>query len=131
MEKNFDKWNKLKKNLELDNIQEDLFFSNWDIWWSTVWINLWTESCWKWDDYRRPILILKKLSLDSFIAIPLTSKEKDWTWFCKYELEWEINYVMLYQIKMMHKSRLQRKIWKINSKDFLEIKKRLKLLLNL
>ncbi len=66
-----------------------------------------------------------------FVAIPLTSKKKEWSWFCEYEIDWEINYVMLYQIKMMHRNRLQRKIWKISWDNFLEIKKRLRKLLNL
>jgi mRNA interferase MazF len=130
MEKDFDKWNERKK--EIENFEEsELYFNNWDIWWSTVWLNLKTESCWKWEEFRRPILILKKLSSEMFIAIPLSSKKKQWTWFCKYDLNWEINYVMLYQIKMLHKNRLQRKIWKIEHGNFEEIKKRLKLLLNL
>ena len=130
MEKDFDKWNNLKKKIE-DSEQGELYPSNWDIWWTNIWLNLWTESCGKWDNFRRPVLILKKLSLENFIVIPLTSQEKSWTWFCEYELNWETNYVMLYQIKMIYKSRLERKIWKIEAENFLKIKKRLKLLLNL
>ena len=130
MQKDFDKWNELKKDMESTERRE-IYFSNWDIWWTNIWLNLWTESCGKWENFRRPVLILKKLSLDNFIVIPLTSQKKTGTWFCEYELDWEINYVMLYQIKMMHKSRLERKIWKIETENLNKIKKRLKLLLNL
>jgi len=131
MDKDFDKWNKKKKEIENKIIKSNIIFNNWEIWWSTIWLNLKTESCWKWDNFRRPILILKRLSNNMLISIPLTSKKKNWTWFYKYEINWNYNYAMLYQIKMMHKSRLQRKIWKIWHDNFLHIKKRLKLLLNL
>ncbi len=121
MEKDFDKWNERKKEIELNTDNNGIIFNNWEIWRSSIWLNLKTEACWKWNDFRRPILILKRLSSEMFIAIPLTSKKKKWTWFYEYELEWEVNYVMLYQIKMMHVSRLQRKIWKIEHFIFLEI----------
>ncbi len=130
MQKDFDKWNDLKKDMESTE-RSEIYFNNWDVWWTNIWLNLWTESCGKWENFRRPVLILKKLSLDNFIVIPLTSQKKTGTWFCEYELDWETNYIMLYQIKMMHKSRLERKIWKIETENFNEIKKRLKLLLNL
>ena len=130
MEKDFDKWNELKKEVEY-NYNNDFTFHNWEIWWTSIWLNIKSESCGKWEAFRRPVLILKRLSSEMFISIPLTSKKKVWSWFCEYKIDWEINYVMLYQIKMMHRNRLQRKIWKISWDDFNEIKKRLKFLLNL
>jgi len=129
MEKDFNKWNEIKK--ELENKELDLFFKQWDIWWISIWLNIKNESCWKWDFFRRPVLILKKLSSDIFIWIPLSTKIKKWTWFVNYKHKWLIQTALLYQIRMFNKVRFQRKIWEIDEKDFLEIKKRLKWLLNL
>ncbi|MDD2871157.1 MAG: type II toxin-antitoxin system PemK/MazF family toxin [Candidatus Gracilibacteria bacterium] len=131
MDKDFDKWNNRKKEIELNIENNDITFNNGEIWWSTIGLNLKTEACGKGEEFRRPVLILKRLSSEMFVAIPLTSKRKIGSWFYEYELEGEVNYVMLYQVKMMHSSRLQRKIGKIEHDNFLEIKKRLKLLLNL
>jgi len=129
MQKDFDKWNEKKKQIE-NNIR-NLLFKEWDIWRCSLWLNIKTESCWKWDDFRRPILVLKKLSSDSCIAIPLSTQMKEWTWFVSYTLH-DVNYTaLLHQIKMINKNRFQRKLWELDEKDFSEIKKRLKILLNL
>lgn len=129
MEKDFDKWNELKKDLE--NKSSEVIIKEWEIWWSNFWLNVKTEACWKWENFRRPVLVLKKLSHENFIIIPLSTKLKTWTWFANYEIDWIWYSALLYQIKMIHKNRFYVNEWKLERKQFLEIKKRLKLLLNL
>ena len=129
MIKNFDKWNNLKKDIE--KISRTLIIKEWDIWWTNLWINIQTEACWKWDSFKRPILIIKKLSKNTCIAIPLSSKIKSWTWFSTYEIKWIKYSALLYQIKMMHTNRFSFKFWEINKKHLNKIKKDLKYLLNL
>jgi len=108
--KNFDKWNELKKEINNKN-NDNISFNQWDIWWLSLWKNIKSESFWKWEGFRRPVLVFKKLSSDTFIWIHLSSKYKNWTWFERYFLHWEQNTALLYQIRMFHKNRLQRKIW--------------------
>ena len=129
MEKDFDLWNEKKK--EIENYDKKILFNEWEIWRTTIWLNIKQESCGKWENFRRPILVLKKLSSDTFIWIPLSSKIKTWTWFANYTQNWEDLTALLYQIRMFDNSRFQRRIWEIDETDFREIKKRLKLLLNL
>lgn len=129
MIKDFDAWNEQKKNIE--SVTKKLLFKEADIWWSSLGINVKSEACGKWDNFRRPVLILKKLSSDTCIVIPLSTKQKEGSWFANYDLHW-INYTaLLYQIKMIHTNRLTVRIGELDSKDFWEIKKRLKNLLNL
>ncbi len=130
MKEIFNNWNELKQKIQ-EKDSKNIFFKEWDIWWSSLWQNIQTESNWKWENFRRPILVLKKLSSDSFICIPLSTKLKEGTWFYQYNLHWEKYTALLYQIKMIHKNRLRIKIWQIDEFDFIEIKKRLKYLLNL
>lgn len=130
MKEIFNNWNELKQKIQ-EKDSKNIFFKEWDIWWSSLWQNIQTESNWKWENFRRPILVLKKLSSDSFICIPLSTKLKEGTWFYQYNLHWEKYTALLYQIKMIHKNRLRVKIWQIDEFDFIEIKKRLKNLLNL
>lgn len=125
----FNKWNDLKK--KIDNINLDIYFNQGYIWRLSLWQNIKTESFWKWENFRRPVLVLKKLSSDTFIWIPLSTKKKVWTWFERYTLHWEENTALLYQIRMLHKNRLWKKIWQIDETDFYKIKKSLAKLLEL
>jgi hypothetical protein len=94
-----------------------------------MWLNIKSEACWKWENFRRPVLIIKKLSSSACIVIPLSTQIKIGTWFANYEI-WGIEYTaLLYQIKMMHINRFYVNEWKLDRKQFLEIKKRLKSLL--
>lgn len=115
----------------LNNIESNIYFKEWDIWWISIWLNIKSESFWKWEHFRRPILVLKKLSSNSCIAIPLSTKIKKWTWFCSYNLHWVEYTALLYQIRMLDKNRFRKKVWQIDEKDFQEIKNRLKELMNL
>jgi len=129
MKKDFDKWNKLKENLELKN--NKILFKQWDIWWTSIWVNIWQESCWKWKEFRRPVLVIKKLSKENCIVIPLSSQNKVWTWFASYTLHGVKYTALLYQIKMLHIKRFTKREAELNDYDFKIIKKRLKQLLNL
>jgi len=127
----FDVWNEEKKNIEKSEHNKTIKFKEGEIWWISMWKNIWQESYWKWKEFRRPILVLKKLSSKSCIAIPLSSRHKTWTWFCDVILEDMKRTALLYQIKMIDTKRFHRRIWVVPNIDFWEIKKRLKQLLNL
>ena len=127
--KQFDDWNTLKKKLQ--ETKRDVRFKEGDIWWVSIGQNIKSESYWKGENYRRPIVVLRKLSKDTCICIPLSSQKKTGTWFCEYRNQWQDATALLYQIKMIHTNRFQRRIWYMDDSDFLNIKKRLKNLLNL
>ncbi len=129
MEKDFDKWNDLKK--EIENKSHNIIIKEWEIWWSSIWINTKTESCWKWPEFRRPVLIIKKLSANTCFVIPLSTKIKIWTWFANYKIDWIKYTALLYQMKMMHINRFTKRESHIGKENLKEIKKRLKFLLNL
>jgi mRNA interferase MazF len=129
MEKDFDKWNEDKK--VLDNMDKKYLFRTADIWWCSIGLNIAEESCGKGETFRRPVLILKKLSNKSFIGIPLSSQKKEGSWFCDISILNEIQYVLLYQIKMLSVNRLQRRLTTLDDKDFSRVKEKLQSLLEL
>ncbi len=129
MEKDFDNWNILKKKIESKST--NLIIKEWEIWWSSIWINTRTESCGKWTEFRRPVLIIKKLSHETCFVIPLSTKIKTWTWFANYKIDWIDYTALLYQLKMMHTNRFTKREAYIDKQDLEKIKKRLKFLLNL
>lgn len=129
MEKNFDDWNTKKK--ELEKKQEKINFKTGDIWWCSVGLNVANESCGKGEMFRRPVLVLKKLSATSFIGIPLSTQKKEGTWFCDITILKEVQYVLLYQVRMFSVNRLQRRLTALDDKDFSRVKEKLKTLLEL
>lgn len=129
MQANFDDWNILKKDLH--NKNRKILFKEWDIWWVSLGQNIATESYGKGEFFRRPVLVLKKLSSTDFIAIPLSTKIKTWTWFYTYTMRGEKYTALLSQVRMLHSNRMQRREWRLDDADFLAIKNKFKELLNL
>ncbi len=128
MKKDFDKWNEYKKYL--NSIELDNYFKERDIFWCSIWLNVKSEAIWKWEKFRRPILVFKKLSHDTCFWIPLSTKIKSWTWFYNYKIDWKEYTALLYQMRMFHKNRFGYKIWEFRESSFIEIKKKLKKLLS-
>lgn len=129
MEKDFDRWNEIKKGI--DSKAYKVLYKENEIWWISIWQNIKTESYWKWKNFRRPILVIKKLSNENCIWIPLSSKSKTWTWFYEFDLHGIKRIALLYQVRMFNSARFQKKIWEIDNFNIKVIKKRLKQLLNL
>jgi len=129
MEKDFDKWNLKKKDIE--KLSKKFLFKTGDIWWCSVGLNVKTESCGKGEDYQRPVLVLRKLSAESFVGIPLSSKKKEGTWFCEITMHEEKRYALLYQVRMFSANRFQRRLATLDDMDFKRIKEKLKALLEL
>jgi len=129
MQKDFDAWNKIKK--ELDIKEKKFFFKEGEIWWMSVGLNVAKESCGKGIIFRRPVLVLKKLSSDTFIGLPLSSKEKTGSWFIDITLSGEKRFVLLYQIRMFSTNRFESRFATIDDNDFKKVKEKLEFLLKL
>lgn len=129
MQKDFDLWNEQKKGLEV--CDKHIFFKEWEVRRTSIWLNIWWESCGKWSTFRRPVLIIKKLSSISCIVLPMTSKYKTGTWFSEIIIHAQRSRILLYQIRIISIKRLQRRYATIDKKDFFIIKEKLKQLLEL
>jgi mRNA interferase MazF len=129
MEKDFDKWNDIKKRLE--SLSKKFLFKTGDIWWMSVGVNIGNESCGKGDIFRRPVLVLRKLSGNSFIGLPLSSKEKTGSWFVDISVNNLKRCVLLYQIKMFNTNRFESRLATLDDNDFEKVKEKLKTLLEL
>jgi mRNA interferase MazF len=127
----YDDWNEKKQELQVSGDTKILYFNEGDIWWCSLGINLGDETFGKGEDFRRPILIIKKLSNDLCIALPITSQSKKGTWFVDIVLQGEANWVMLHQIRMLHKKRFQIKMAELTREEFSRVKEKLEQLLKL
>jgi mRNA interferase MazF len=123
MQKDFDKWN-LKKKI-IDKNKRNLIIKEGDIWWSYFGINVGEESYGKGVDFRRPVIILKKITENSCIVIPTTTKAKEGQNFFKFSAKGFQRRAMLYQIKFISANRLRFKESQMTHEDFLQLKKSL------
>ena len=125
MEKNFDKWNELKK--EIDIGENNLYPKVWEIWYINIWINIWNESLWKWKDFKRAFLIIKKI-WNMFFWASMTTQWKDGNYFYIRISDRYFNkksYIIKSQLKSIDKKRFIEKMWILTNKDFYNIKKEL------
>ena len=76
MQKDFDKWNSLKKQIDAKDDKDRLFFRDGEVWWINIGLNIGFEVNGKDDQFMRPVLILKKYNKYSFLALPLTTVKK-------------------------------------------------------
>lgn len=129
MQKDFDNWNNKKKIIE--SRQDKFLFKEGDIWWCSVGINIKSESCGKGENYQRPVLIIRKLSSEVFIGIPLSTQEKIGTWFTDITILGQKRWALLYQIKMFSTNRFQRRLATLDDNDFTKVKEKLEQLLQL
>jgi hypothetical protein len=83
--KQFDEWNDIKKGLESKEVT--VLFKESELWWVSIGQNIGDETYGKGAQFRRPIVVLRKLSGTACIAIPLTSKEKEGTWYFSFTVD--------------------------------------------
>ncbi len=119
MNKDFDKWNNLKKKVE-SRLQRTLFNER-EVWWCSLGLNIGSEQDGVNEYYERPVLIFKKFNLDLAWILPLTKTIKDNVYY--FRLIENDSSVVLSQIKLISSRRLLRKIRSISKEEFTQIRK--------
>jgi mRNA interferase MazF len=118
MEKDFDQWNNLKKEINTKEVFRDLFFYEREVWWCSIGLNVGVESDGKNENFERPVLIIKKFNSDMIWIVPLTSKEHKGSHYQKITHDSGVSWVCLSQIKTISTKRLLRKIGMISVSEF-------------
>jgi len=119
--KEYDKWNEVKKKTQ-DN-QRKLGIKPRDIFWAKIGQNIGSEEYGKNDNFARPVIIIRKLTHDLFIGIPLTSTLKDNDYFHSFEYDNKSNGLtknsaMILQVRTFSIKRLMNKTGVISKEDF-------------
>ena len=117
----FNQWNEVKKKTE-DN-KRKLGIKSRDIFWAKIGQNIGSEEYGKNDNFARPIIIIRKLTHDLFIGIPLTSTIKDNDYFHSFEYTNKSNGLtknsaMILQVRTFSIKRLMNKTGVISKEDF-------------
>jgi mRNA interferase MazF len=118
-------WTKLKIRIHISP-ERELFFHEREIWWASLGINIGYEQDGKNETFERPILIIKVFNRHVFWALPMSSKEKVGKYYYQTEYAGDKSTVILSQLRLISSKRLIRKIRKLPSGEFNEIKEILK-----
>ena len=129
MDKDFDKWNTRKK--QLDFSRRNLLFKEGEIWWCSIGVNVGEEVYGKGEASRRPVVIFKKLSGNSCIAIPTTTKTRNGSWFHHLHIKDNDRWVMMNQMRFLSANRLWVRESSLSSEEFSALKKSVAELLGL
>ena len=131
MEKDFDRWNELKKQLADDASSPPAFPKSGEVWMCTLGKNLGREQNGGSQDFSRPVLVIKKFNNEMFWVVPLSTKQKP--------LDFYFNYndpsgapvaAVLAQLRLVSINRFQRDIYALPDILLREVRARLRTFLS-
>jgi mRNA interferase MazF len=76
MEKDFDRWNRIKKRTDAIDELKRPYYREGEVWWVRLGKNIGYEIDGKSREFTRPVIVLKKYNQYSFLAAPLTTAQK-------------------------------------------------------
>lgn len=119
MQKDFDKWNEIKKETER---HADIFgIHEREIWWVSFGINVGVEIDGKNERFERPTLVIRKFNRQMVWVTPITSQIKDEVFYKKFIFEEKTYFACLTQIRTLSTKRFLRKIGMVAENDFKDI----------
>ncbi len=128
MDGDFDRWNEVKKSVQKNKLK--IGVKPREIFWAKIGQNVGDEEYGKGKIFSRPVLIVKQLTSDLFMGIPLTSTLRDDEYFCIFEFQSKKglrkNSAMILQLRAFSKKRLTNKIGKVSIEDFETIKEKIR-----
>jgi mRNA interferase MazF len=95
--KDFNEWNENKK---ATNLLERIKVKPGQIYWARLGLNIGFEQDGKGENYRRPILIIKKFSAEIILGIPLSTKIKEGSWYKNFVFQGVKRVLILSQAKV-------------------------------
>lgn len=129
MKKDFQKWHREKSHIHHDKIRP--FFHLQEVWFCSLGANVGFEQDGGGDKYLRPVLVLRKFNNEVLWALPFTKHVKRGKYYFRVQVSNSKteSTLILSQIRLIDAKRLQYKLGYISRKDFSELKKRLRALL--
>jgi mRNA interferase MazF len=126
MAKNFDSWNKIKKETQMR--EDRLLYKKREIRWCKLGANVGFEQDGTGDGFSRPVLIIKDFNQHVCLAVPLTTSQKNNPYHIKVGmLDGEIeSSVIISQLRLIDTKRLYKKVAVLDEETFSRIIKAIK-----
>lgn len=122
MQKDFDRWNKIKQKLDSNNSRVTKFPQEGEVWMSSLGLNIGFEQNGAEDNFARPVLILKRFNNKMFWTLALSTRQKNFDFNFTDPDNKKVS-VIIAQIKLMSIKRIQRKLYGLDKNIFTHIKK--------
>ena len=108
MEKDFTEWERLKQHLH-HHVQAP-HFSQGEIWWCSIGVNIGHEQDGKHERATRPVIIIRKFNPHLFLGIPLTTKIKHNPYSHQFRFQGQEQCALLSQLRLWDSKRLDRRM---------------------
>lgn len=115
--KDFDSWNKEKKNISTEG-HTTLSFHEREVWWCSIGINLGDEQDGKNDLFERPVLVLKKFNNKVAWVLPMSTQKKEGVYYHSLKYKGRVFTVILSQLRLTSVKRFRRFVRKISPHQF-------------
>lgn len=122
--KGFFSWIQIKSRLHYREYELP-FFSEGEMWWAHVGENVGFEVNGKGQQFTRPVVIFKKLSKYTFLAVPITTSQKQGSWYVSFYYRGKQTAV-LSQVRVISSKRLREKMGLLANADFKKIRLKFK-----
>ncbi len=119
-EKDFDGWSAVKQNT--DRLKPEIKIRAGEIRWCRFGVNIGNEILGKGENFRRPVLIIKKFSGDVFLGLPLTTKIHKGDWYYHIKHNDVDRSIILNQARLLDRKRLEEKIFEVSETELEKIK---------
>ena len=130
MKKDYLKWHHNKKILNDREDIKNIFFREKEIWWVALGVNVGFEQDGKGEEFRRPVLIIKKFNQYVVLALPLTTRIKKNKYYVSIDLGDDIpRMAIISQIRLIDSKRFIDKIGVVNEESVIGIKNAIKAML--
>ncbi|MEK7569235.1 MAG: type II toxin-antitoxin system PemK/MazF family toxin [Patescibacteria group bacterium] len=132
MNKEYSEWHQKKKVLNEREDMDTIFFREKEVWWTALGVNIGFEQDGKGEEFRRPVLILKKFNKYAVLAVPLTTKVKEGN---KYYVQCSIiddgipRMAIISQIRLIDTKRFIDKLGVADKDSYIKIKNAIKAML--
>ena len=131
MKKDYGKWHKKKEVLNERRDIDTIFFREKEVWWVALGVNIGFEQDGKGEEFRRPILILKKFNKFVVLAVPLTTRIKKNKYYISCDLVEDKlpRMVIISQLRLIDTRRFIDKLGVVENSSFVQIKNAIKAML--
>ena len=133
--KDFDNWNKLKKETDLSIRKVDAYPR--EVWWCSLGVNIGVEADGKNENHERPVLVMKVYTQESMLVLPMNGRARKDRFHIAIKIK-ETNretgeefnktvFTKLTQARVISNKRLLRKVDVINQETFAKVQESFRL----
>jgi mRNA-degrading endonuclease toxin of MazEF toxin-antitoxin module len=114
----------LTRKFALNSLERIYRIKEGEVYWCSLGINVGDEENGKGVNFRRPVLIFKKFNNNIFLAIPLSTKNKENKYYVPVTVKDVMQSAMISQIRILDTKRLDEKVGYISKSDFENVRAR-------